>query len=578
MTTINSSEEYSNTEIEDKNALTVFNGQMLSPSKLLESLESYCADLAAFEYSHQQALFTGTTLQPDASKVEVVESMGVELEERYNSFLQRIASITEEDLHRLIEKEPGLVSYTRFIAHIRHKFPQSLDDRSRQLTTRIKSLPNSAKRLFDALVNQDFNFGEIDIQGNHTALKKNNYSRMMVQNNREIRNKAYNLYYKQFETHKHSLSIIFKTHIAQEIMYSRIQGSSSTRKRIFDEDNVAESVHDTVIGTIRRHASSFHRYFSLRKAILGVERLEAYDLMVPLVKIEDFYFPYRQAVTEICGSVALLGDTFTTTLKEGLLKTWVDYAEREDKRPGAFTSTSYYGGPFVNLNYKEDVVQSLFTLAHESGHAMHAWYSIQHNPFHTYAYDVLVTETVAAVHEELLYRHLILQAHDVQTKAFLLERQLQGMTLKLLRQTLLAEFEHKVFLSEESGTPMSLQDMRNLFRSLWKHYYGPSVHLTPVGDLEWLTVDQMYTPYYSYTYPTGAIASLSIADSILNGKKDATSHYMRLLKSGGTFPPEQTFSLVGIDLTSDGLYNQAMEHFDTLLHTFEEMVDSLGLL
>jgi oligoendopeptidase F len=88
----------------------------------------------------------------------------------------------------------------------------------------------------------------------------------------------------------------------------------------------------------------------------------------------------------------------------------------------------------------------------------------------------------------------------------------------------------------------------------------------------------MYTPYYSYTYPTGAIASLSIADSILNGKKDATSHYMRLLKSGGTFPPEQTFSLVGIDLTSDGLYNQAMEHFDTLLHTFEEMVDSLGLL
>lgn len=549
-----------------------------STSALLESLESYCADLEAYEYSHQQAFLARATNRTDSGQLDSVEKMGIELEERWSPFLQKLATIPEEDLKCYIGEDPRLASYSRFMERIRKQSPSIRGNHVWQLLTQLKAQSGSAKRQFNALVNTDFEFGSIELDGIRVPVRRTTVSRLLVDKDRDTRKKAYGQYYKQFDAHKHTLAAIFRTHIAQEVMFTRIQGAPSTRKRILDQDGISESVHETLLETIGGRVASFHRYFALRKSLMGVKRLEAYDLMVPLIEDIPFYHSYAQAVEEICGSVAMFGTRFVSVLEDGLLKSWSDYGERPGKRPGAFTSTSYRGGPSVHLNYKEEVPQSLFTLAHESGHAMHAWYSIHHNPFHNYAYDILVAETVASVHEELLSKYLLSNAHSVPAKAFLLERQLQGMTLKLLRQTLLADFEHKVFLSEERGEPMTLQCMRDLFRSLWEHYYGPDVHLGIRGDLEWLTVDQLYSPYYAYTYPTGASAALSIAESISHDDENAISRYKDLLGSGGSLTPGETLSLVGIDITGETLYSQAMERYEATLQTFGEMVESLELL
>ena len=108
----------------------------------------------------------------------------------------------------------------------------------------------------------------------------------------------------------------------------------------------------------------------------------------------------RRLGSEYCG---VLGDGPERPLVRSLSRT-------RASRAAPSARGSFDGDPYILMNYQPDVLDHVFTLAHEAGHSMHSYYSAKHQPFQYYNYTIFVAEVASTFNEQLLSTHLMDQA------------------------------------------------------------------------------------------------------------------------------------------------------------------------
>ncbi len=116
--------------------------------------------------------------------------------------------------------------------------------------------------------------------------------------------------------------------------------------------------------------------------------LHHYDTYVPILSGIKKHHTWNQAVDVVLESLAPLGSEYLGTLEEGLRGRWSDRYPNRGKQSGAFSCGSFDGDPYILMNFKEEVLNDVFTLTHEAGHSMHSWYSSHHQPFQYYSYTI----------------------------------------------------------------------------------------------------------------------------------------------------------------------------------------------
>ena len=148
-----------------------------------------------------------------------------------------------------------------------------------------------------------------------------------------------------------------------------------------------------------------YRYVALRKKLLGVDELHMYDVYTPIVPDAAEKIGYAEAKATVLDALAVLGADYTALLEKGFNERWIDVYENQGKRGGAYSSGSSRPHPYVLLNHK-DTLDSMFTIAHEMGHALHSWHSCKHQPVCTSDYVIFVAEVASTCNEVLLMRYL----------------------------------------------------------------------------------------------------------------------------------------------------------------------------
>ncbi len=136
--------------------------------------------------------------------------------------------------------------------------------------------------------------------------------------------------------------------------------------------------------------------------------IHPYDTYVPILADLDKRHTWDQAVKAVIQSLSPLGDEYTRELERGLtVARWCDRYPNAGKQSGAFSNGTFDGAPYILMNYQPDVLDHVFTLAHEAGHSMHSYYSAKHQPFQYYGYTIFVAEVASTFNEQLLARHLM---------------------------------------------------------------------------------------------------------------------------------------------------------------------------
>ncbi len=442
-----------------------------------------------------------------------------------------------------------------------------LSDAEEKLLAMQQQYSHTAQKAFSVLTNVDMQFGTIEVDGQQMDLTQSSLRFLLENTDREVRKKSYFQFYKEFEAHKNTLSSLYTGSVQHDVYLAKIRNYPSSRMSSLYGDDISESVYDTLIERIHDALPDLHRYYELRKKMLGVEKLCHYDVHVPLLSDVDVEYPFDDAVDVMLKACAPLGEEYCSILQKGIQDRWIDRYESKGKRSGAFSWSTYNSYPYILLNYRSEGIDSLFTLLHEAGHSMHSYLASKHNTYVEHQYTIFEAEIASTLNEMLLSHYLEYNNPSTSMLAYLLNNKIDNFVGTMFRQTMFAEFEHIVHTHAEQGGSLSLEYFTNTYKDLLQLYFGDIVELPDCASLECLRVPHFYSAFYVYKYATGIAASTCFAQELLQtGDNDP---FLSFLKRGGRDFPLTNLGMSGV--TVDRALDEATKLFRETLNRFESI-------
>jgi len=225
------------------------------------------------------------------------------------------------------------------------------------------------------------------------------------------------------------------------------------------------------------------------------------------------------------------------------------------------------------MNYREDNINSMYTLAHEAGHSMHSFLSRKAQPYLYADYTIFVAEVASTFNEVLLTKHLLLQDISKSMKIYLICREIDNLRGTLYRQTMFAEFEHLVYATAENDQPMTLDIFKEIYRKLLEKYFGEDIILDGCLSLECFRIPHFYFSFYVYKYATGISAAYALADMVSEGGTTELNDYLNFLKGGGSKYPIDLLKGAGVNMTSPEPVHTALKKFSALVNQIEALTN-----
>lgn len=446
------------------------------------------------------------------------------------------------------------------------------------LSREMEELLADGARVFDGyyetfamLDNADFPAPTIKVGGEKVTVTHGMYGVLIRHPDRRVRRDVFKAYYTTYMGLINTITATYVGNVDKDVFLSRARKYTSCLEQALASEDVDVKVYDNLLKSVNRSLPLLHRYFRARKRVLGMKSMHMYDLHTPLVEGAEMELDYEDAFKLVKKGLAPLGERYQALLQEAHDNGWIDVAETEGKRNGAY-SISVYGlpHPYVLLNY-QPTTGDIFTIAHELGHAMHSYHSERAQPQEKSDYKIFVAEVASTVNEVLLVKHLLRTTEDVSLKKYLLSYYMDTIKSTLFRQTQFAEFEALTHGMAERGEPLTKDALCEAYLALNKKYYGRSVVSDPEIAYEWARVPHFYRAFYVYKYATGIVSAISIAERIYNEGAPAVEDYFRFLSSGGSDSPVELLKLAGVDLTRMDAFNAAMASFKDALEQFEAL-------
>lgn len=424
--------------------------------------------------------------------------------------------------------------------------------------------------VFDMLDDAELNLPCMMYLGKRVRLSHGLYSVIMSGPDRKARATAFKKYYSAYEKIINTLATTYYGNVKKDIFYKNVRGyESCLQAAIFDED-VTREVYDNLIAAVDEGAPVMHRYMSVRRKALGLDKMHMYDLYIPLVEDAELRLSFEDAFELVLKGLSPLGDAYNALLRKGRDERWIDVCETEGKRGGAYSIGIFGNHPYVLLNYQQ-TTSNVFTIAHEMGHALHSYFSNAEQPYAKSDYKIFVAEVASTVNEVLLLKYLLRTTEDKKLKKYLLNYFMDMIRTTLFRQTQFACFEQEAHAMAERGEPLTKDNLSQLYYALNKKYYGDALTHDRQIAIEWARIPHFYRSFYVYKYATGITAAIAIAEKILSEGQPAVEKYFAFLKGGCSQDPVSLLKGAGADLTDKATFAAAMREFEEALDEFETL-------
>lgn len=450
----------------------------------------------------------------------------------------------------------------------------TLSEKEESLLAANADVARVSKNTFSMLDNADLKFGSVkDDLGQDVRITHGNFQSLLQSGDRRVRRESFEKFYSAYKDHQYTYASLLAGNLKKDLFYSRTRNYDSAFASEMFHENVPVEVYGNLIATVHDNLEPLYKYFDLRKRILGLDELHPYDTSVPLVKDFKWRMEYPEAVQKTLASLAPLGKDYVDVLRKGLTDDrWVDRYENKGKRSGAYSSGCYDSNPFILLNYRDDNINSLYTLTHEAGHSMHSYYSRMTQPYVCSDYTIFVAEVASTFNEALMTHYLLGQKPDRDMEIYLVCREIDNIRGTLYRQTMFAEFEYKIHKAVTENQPLTVDSFKAIYRQLLELYFGSGVVLDAELSLECFRIPHFYSAFYVYKYATGISAAYALAERVLKGGAVELRDYLNFLKSGGSKYPIDLLRSAGVDMVSPQPVAATLKKFSVLVDRLESLM------
>ncbi|WHX51440.1 oligoendopeptidase F [Paenibacillus woosongensis] len=556
-----------------KNKAAEFEGKLSTPDSvkavfaLEDDLSLRIERLYVYAHlSHDQ----DTTNPTYQALVQKAKKLSVEVSEALSFITPEILALPEEQLDSYIS-DPQLADYKFTLQEIKREKAHVLSKTEEALLAQVGNLSQAPQQIFGMINNADMKFPKIkDEHGKEVELTHGSYIQFLENPNREVRERAFKAVYETYGKQKNTIAATLSANINKNMFYSRVRKYPSVLEMSLYGDNIPKEVYTNLIDTIHESLPLLHRYLQLRKKLLGVDELHMYDLFAPLVEEYKWDISYEEAKEMLLEGLKPLGENYLNVLREGLDNRWIDVYENEGKRTGAYSWGAYGTHPYVLLNHKNNL-NSMFTLAHEMGHALHSYFSDENLKYRDAQYTIFLAEVASTTNEALLMDYLLKKSTDPKQKLYLLTYYADQFRTTVFRQTMFAEFEKQIHERAESGESLTPQELSKIYYDLNVKYHGKEMAVDQDIEMEWARIPHFYTSFYVYKYATGFSAATSFSKQILEEGQPAVDRYLGFLKSGGSDYSINILKKAGVDMSSPEPIREAMSVFGELVEQMENL-------
>lgn len=566
---------------EIENALTDLSGRQgsltASGGGLLETIEAIHGTRRLLEKTF---VFAGmksdqdTRIGKNTARKGRVASLAVRVSEAVSWFESELLAIEADRLAELVAEEPKLEPYDHFFDDIHRAREHTLSADQEALLAGAGLMAHGASQVFNAFDNADLQFAPVEDEGGEiVALTKARYYKFLKSQDRRLREDSFASFLDAYGALKNTLAANMDANVKNHVFFSGARNHAGTLEAALHPDAVPPKVFHSLIGTVTDNIDTIHRYTALKKKVLGLDPLREFDLAVPLFAQGKFEFSYDEACPMLLEAFAPLGGDYVDTVKGGIAGGWIDVHENAGKRSGGYSNGVYDTPPFILLNWADELGDT-FTLAHELGHSMHSWLSVHNQPFVYGDYPIFTAEVASTFNELLVMDHLLKTGDDRQRKLYLLDYHLSQINNTVFRQTMFAEFEHRIHKLGEEGQTLTADSLGELYQELLAKYWGPAVEFDPVrSPLTWCRIPHFFYNYYVYQYATAYSAAVALSRKVLAGDEKDREQYLDILRSGCSRYPVDTIKLGGVDMATSGPMEDVIALFGSLIDQTEELLD-----
>ena len=519
-----------------------------------------------YVYTHMKS-HEDTRINKNQGNATKTDMLSTELSMATSYMVPEIIAMDNEKLENYLKTE-RLSHYKKYVDDILRLKPHTLNEREEELLAAVADLSGVPENVYDMLSFADLKFPEIeDENGEKVRVTHSNFSLFLKSKDARVRKDAFEAMYGIYGQYKNTFASTLYGGIKSEIFYAKTRKYESALQGSLFQDNVSVNVYNNLIDAVHENLDTLNDYIDLKKKFLGLDKINMYDLYVPLTENFDMEISYEKAQEIILEALKPLGEEYLENVKKAFAEGWIDVYGNEGKQGGAYSWGSYDSKSYILMSYKDDL-NSLFTLIHEMGHSMHSFYSKNNQPYLYSGYKIFVAEVASTLNELLLINYLLKNAESKEERVYLLNYYLEQFRTTVYRQTMFAEFEKICHGKVEEGEPLTAEDFNNIYYDLNKKYYGESCEVNEEIALEWARIPHFYSNFYVYKYATGFSAASALSKQILEEGESAVSRYKEFLKSGGSEFPLDQLRKAGVDM-------EKKESVDEALHVFKDLVKQL---
>lgn len=469
-----------------------------------------------------------------------------------------ILKLSDKEYNKFMEDKKLNKKYGMYLKEIRQSKDYYLDEKSERLlanTSSISSLPGQVYELFKNM-DKKTNFNSAEYK---TALESSD---------RNERKSAYQNEFIAYNDNINTLSGLLIGQVKKNVFYSSERGYKSSLDMYLKGDDIDEKVYNKLIETVNDNMESLHKYVSLRKKVLNLDKVHYYDMFTPIVEAVDDNLTYDKAQGIIYSALSPLGKEYGDVIYKAFNEKWIDAFANDNKVSGAYCLSIYGNHPYVLLNYNNSL-GSVSTLAHELGHAVYEYMSSKNQSYFNSNPSIFTHEVASTTNEALLYEMLIKNSENDQQKAYYITQYLDLIKDTLYIQTMYAEFEKTIHELVENNKSINALVLDDIWGQLLTKYYGKDYELDQLAKVGWSRIPHFYNSFYVYKYATGCSAGVSFAQDIL---KNGSDNYINFLKKGGSDYPINVLKDAGVNLTSTKPIEDTINKFDSLVKELEKLV------
>ncbi len=333
------------------------------------------------------------------------------------------------------------------------------------------------------------------------------------------------------------------------------------------ENDVSDGSVETLLASCKGNAEVFQRFFRLKAKLLGMGKMNRYHIYAPLRR-KDRPVGYSEAVRTVVDSFAAFDPRVADLALKVFRETHVDSLPRKGKTNGAYCMSIIPSvAPYLFLNFA-GVTRDVYTIAHESGHAVHSQLASSHSVL-TFHPPLVLAETASVFGEMILFDKFMKEERDPEVRRSVLLDKISSMYAAIGRQAFFVVFENEAHSAVVEGATVA--DLCKKYGANLREQFGNALTIPDEFKWEWTYIPHIFhTPFYCYAYAFGNLLSLALYDRYLKEGKSFVPKYLRMLAYGGSEAPEKILDEIGVDMESKGFWQSGFNVIDRMVSDLQK--------